>query len=100
MNKTEKIIMELNITNLQLLNSLHLSQVEYSVLRYVKAETFTESKELASALKITIPYASALLRKLASKGYLSRKEVPDKTGGSYFEYVLSKELMTIKSIIP
>lgn len=98
MNKTKKMVMVLNLTELQLLNSLHLSQTEYKVFWFVRSYPFTDSQEVADYFDIMIPYASTLLRKLADKGYLSRREAPDKTGGHYFEYILSKELREINPL--
>ncbi len=77
------------------LKRLHLTPLQYGVIKWVIERKLTPSKstDLVSHLGVTIRTASGLLLGLHNTGYLNRKEVVQRTGGLEYEYTIKPAIL-------
>jgi len=69
---------------------------EIQIMRMVERHKFAFSSDVSLWFDISLQNASTQLRKLHQKGYLSRMEITDPTGGTIFKYNMGVALMFIK----
>ena len=74
------------VTNPALVRDLMLTDFNIKVLNYIKENKTCRSSDIASKFEICTISASIMLKWLHKKGYLSRWQQPDPSGGHYYEY--------------
>lgn len=84
-------IMRIAFNNYVKLRELSISKRQFELISHLK-RTQATSRDIADMYGICTQNASQQLKNLFSKGYLTRVEIEDKTGGYLFEYTANNEL--------
>jgi predicted transcriptional regulator len=87
-------LMKISINNYVRLRELSISKRQFELIQYLHGKKAT-SRDIADQYDICVQNASQQLKNLFSKGYLTREEINDKTGGYLFEYTTNAELELI-----
>jgi predicted transcriptional regulator len=88
---SEIVLRRLIYSNYVKLKELSLSKRQVELITYLKDGKAT-SRDIADKYEICVQNASQQLNNLFRKGYLTRIEVEDKTGGYIFEYRANQEV--------
>jgi len=88
-------IMRMAFNNYAKLRELSISKRQFELVSYLE-RTQATSRDVADMYNICVQNASQQLKNLFSKGYLTRVEIEDKTGGYLFEYTANAELFNSK----
>lgn len=84
-------IMKVAFNNYEKLRELSISKRQFKLISYLNKKTAT-SRGIAEHYGICVQNASQQLKNLFTKGYLTRVEIEDKTGGYLFEYTSNVNL--------
>lgn len=76
----------------QWVESLRLTNQEYEYLKHIAARGYAYSTDMVGVFGVSIQAANVVLSRLRFKGYVTRQEVGDPTGGKMFKYELAEEL--------
>lgn len=66
------------------------SKTQLKVLNSIKVGEKVTAVEIANRCDISTSFASTLLKTLMQKGYLTRRAMPERTGGVEFWYLICK----------
>jgi len=88
---TDIEVMKIAFNNCEKLRELSISKRQFELISYLNGKSAT-SRTIADLYDICVQNASQQLKNLFSKGYLTRIEMEDKTGGYLFEYTANKSL--------
>ena len=81
-----QLVRVLNLQHRRLLRALSLTKKEYALLQHILHAGPATSAKASSVIDTTPQIASMVLLNLMRKGYLTRAELPNPTGGTMFEY--------------
>lgn len=70
----------------EFMRNIRLTEGEIKILDIVKSSNRITAPELAHAISVSLQNAGAKLKKLFDKGYLSREQEADPTGGIIYIY--------------
>ena len=90
MNKDIEL-MKVSFNNYAKLRALSISKRQFEIISTLNGK-FATSRDISEYYDICVQNASQQLKNLFSKGYLTRTEIEDKTGGYLFEYTANKLL--------
>ncbi len=91
MNEHDIDLMRLMYFNYAKFRELSLSKRQVELVTYLKDKSVT-SRDIADKCEICVQNASQQLNNLFRKGYLTREEIEDKTGGYLFEYTANQRI--------
>jgi len=86
-------IMKMAFNNYEKLRELSISKRQFELVTLLEHVEIT-SRGVANHYSICVQNASQQLNNLFRKGYLTRVEIEDKTGGYMFEYTANKMLFS------
>jgi predicted DNA-binding transcriptional regulator len=86
-------VMKFIYFNSKEVKELSLSKRQVELIGYLKFSKAT-SRDIADKYDICVQNSSQQLNNLFRKGYLTRVEIEDKTGGYLFEYTANVNLFT------
>jgi len=83
--------MKVAFNNYVELRELSISKRQFEIINALNGK-FATSRDLSEHYDICVQNASQQLKNLFGKGYLTRVEIEDKTGGYLFEYTANELL--------
>lgn len=86
-------IMKIAFNNYVKLRELSISKRQFEIISRLNGK-FATSRDISEHYDICVQNASQQLKNLFSKGYLTRVEIDDPTGGYLFEYTANSELFS------
>ena len=72
------------------MRKLSLTDSEVALIRTIESQATVTGSQIANWKSITAANASAKLKRLYDKGYLSRDQKTDPSGGLFYEYYLGR----------
>ena len=84
-------VMKIAFNNYEKLRELSISKRQFKLIHHLNGLSAT-SRDVANHYDICVQNASQQLKNLFTKGYLTRVEIDDKTGGYLFEYTTNTKL--------
>lgn len=84
--RDEKKIRRLYLQNRKAIEDMALSQRQHQLLASIRCEGAMTARQVAKLEKVSIQNASCKLTALYRKGWLTRDDVGDPTGGKMFVY--------------
>ena len=84
-------IMKIAFNNYAKLRELSISKRQFEIISALNGKLAT-SRDISEHYDICVQNASQQLKNLHGKGYLTRTEIEDKTGGYLFEYTANELL--------
>lgn len=76
----------------QYVEDLRLTNQEYEYLKHIAARGYAYSSDLEHVFSVSVQAANVVLSRLLRKGYVTRTNVGDPSGGKMFKYTLAEEL--------
>lgn len=86
MRKLSKEMLNYMFNNHALIKDALPTERQVQLIRFVNGGSEVTGPEVAKHFEITLSGASAQLKALCGKGFLSRVDVGDPTGGNLFQY--------------